>query len=145
MAKLFGRFEPSGGRPLVSGRILIPRTGEAIDLSFLVDTGAEISVLSADDALPLGLETLAGPTVTIAGSAGVVSHRTEIAILQFLVGKRAFLYRTPIVIISPSPEFRLLPTLIGRDILHRWDMSYRPSRGRLTFDIVTADEVLRLS
>jgi hypothetical protein len=111
---------------------------------FLVDTGAEISVLSSRQALALGLADPAGSSVDIVGSAGVASHRTEVAVLQFLVGKRVFLYRIPIVVINPQPEFRLLPTLLGRDILNRWDMSYRPSRGRLTFDIVTADEILRL-
>jgi predicted aspartyl protease len=125
--------------------VSVPRTGITIDVSFLVDTGAEISVLSARHALALGIMESDGLEISIAGSSGLSKQRAEIAVMQFLSGRNAYLYRIPIAVLSGDAEYALLPSLLGRDILNRWDMSYRPSRGRLSFDIVSADETLRIS
>jgi hypothetical protein len=55
-------------------------------------------------------------------------------------------YRLPLLVADPSRvDVNLLPSILGRDILNRWDMAYRPSRGSLTFDIVTADEILHVT
>jgi len=55
------------------------------------------------------------------------------------------LYLVDIVVAAPSNQIMQLPSLLGRDILDRWRMIYEPSRGRLTFDVRTADQRITLA
>jgi hypothetical protein len=146
VAKLTGKFVLGTARPLVSGRVTIPRLRTSRDIWFLVDTGADLSVVSAAEGLSLGFDPAElGDGVEIAGFAGRARHHVEPAFLSFITRGRAYVYRIPILVTAPSPDLYLLPSILGRDILNRWDMSYRPSRGSLTFDIGTADEIMHVT
>jgi hypothetical protein len=41
-------------------------------------------------------------------------------------------------------EAARLPSLLGRDVINRWRIDYRPTAGRLLCDVITADEVIEL-
>jgi predicted aspartyl protease len=118
-----------------------------LDVSFLVDTGADRSLLNPPDARELGLESAElAPEIEIGGVTESGRHHVELASISFLTGQRLYVYRLPLLVADPSRvDVNLLPSILGRDILNRWDMSYRPSRGSLTFDIVTADEILHVT
>ena len=53
-----------------------------------------------------------------------------------------FTYRMKIGIIEDRQEARGLPSLLGRDILDRWEMTYCPTAGRLAFEVLSADDQL---
>lgn len=103
-------------------------------------------MLNVSDAVNLGWDaaTLSG-RVEVGGVTGTGRHHAEPATISILTGGKLYPYGLRLLIASPSPDVALLPSILGRDILNRWDMSYRPSRGRLTFDIVTADEVIHVT
>ena len=50
-----------------------------------------------------------------------------------------FTYQMEIGIIEDRHEARRLPSLLGRDILDRWEMTYCPTAGRLAFEVLSAD------
>ena len=45
-----GRFEEATGRPFLEGRLILPRLNVQGEVSFLMDTGADSSVLMPGDA-----------------------------------------------------------------------------------------------
>jgi hypothetical protein len=53
---LHGRYGDTTGRPYVEGRVYFPRFGIHGNVSFLVDTGADTSLMSATDAFQIGLD-----------------------------------------------------------------------------------------
>ncbi len=81
---LRGRFGDTTGRPYIEGRLILPTQGLNSDLSFLVDTGADSSMLMPADALRMGRDygKLARKTesVGIGGrSPNFVEHATLVS------------------------------------------------------------------
>ena len=144
---LRGRFDTRTGRPYIEGRLVIPRLNLHGDVSFLIDTGADTSALMPADALRIGLP-YAGLTNEreAVGVGGISRSFAEQALVAFTdPGKSLFIYRIEIVIPVATPELQRLPSLLGRDILNQWSMSYNPSRGRLACRVVSADYTLPVS
>ena len=81
---LRGRFGDTTGRPYLEGRLLIPRLGIDANISFLVDTGADTSLLSPSDAFEMGVDysLLTGETESL-GTAGIAHNFTEPASIAF--------------------------------------------------------------
>lgn len=139
---LRGRFGDSSGRPYIEGRLIIPRLNLRSDISFLVDTGADRSVLLVDDAAKMRIDysALRVGERTSVGIGGTTRHYVEPALVTFEeAGKRLHVYEIELAIARSDRKLRRVPSLLGRDILDRWKMSYDPSRGRLTFDVVSTD------
>ncbi|MDE2695872.1 MAG: hypothetical protein OXH97_05075 [Chloroflexota bacterium] len=51
-----GRFGDTSGRPYVEGRVYFPRFDLEGDISFLVDTGADASLLNPGDVARIGVD-----------------------------------------------------------------------------------------
>jgi hypothetical protein len=49
------------------------------------------------------------------------------------------MYQINMLIAPPAADLAGLPSILGRDVLNRWHMAYRPTQDKLTFDIVTSD------
>jgi hypothetical protein len=141
---LRGRFQRSTGRPFIDGRIVVPRANLKSGIRFLIDTGADTSALMPADAQRIGIDysTLSGDRDSV-GVGGISRSYTERALIDFEDAcKSLYIYQLEIVIPAPAPEMFRLPSLLGRDILNRWSMSYNPSRGRLAIRVVSADFTL---
>jgi hypothetical protein len=144
---LRGQFEHTTGRPFIDSRMVVPRANLKGEISFLIDTGADTSALMPADAQRIGIDysTLTGEREAV-GTGGVSRSYTEPVLLAFSdPGKSLYIYQVEIVIPEAGPEMLRLPTLLGRDVLNRWSMSYNPSRGRLTIRVVSADFTLPVS
>ena len=53
---LRGRFEDTTGAPYIEGRLILTRLSLSVDISFLVDTGADMTVLCPSDAAKITLD-----------------------------------------------------------------------------------------
>ena len=141
---LRGRFDETNGRPFIEGRLLLPRLRLQSDISFIVDTGADQSVLMPGDSIRMNVDygALMGDIETV-GIGGLARNFTEEAVLAFSDhGKILYAYRITIQIPSVEPDILGIPSLLGRDVLDRWSMSYNPSKKRLQFRVVSADITL---
>lgn len=141
---LRGRFGNTTGRPYLEGRLSRPRLRIVGDVSFLVDTGADRSAVMPIDGIRLGIDyaRLAGGMAAtgIGGSARLFSERAEIG---FLDGTTTIhVYQIVIGIAGPTRNSTNIPSLLGRDVLDRWRMSYNPSKGTLTFKVLSADQTI---
>jgi hypothetical protein len=137
---LRGRFGDTTGRPYLEGRLILPRLGVRGDISFIVDTGADRSLLMPLDGIRMGIN-YAGLTgnVESIGIGGVTHNFEEEAIVIFADPRNIYIYLIDLEIAAPTSEIERIPTLLGRDILDQWRMVYHPARNRLSFTVISAD------
>lgn len=138
---LVGLFERATGRPFIQGEIALARPSARGEVLFLVDTGSDRTLMHPRDAARLGLRgTLEGDSLAIGGTGGRATY-VRIAALVSFVGETGPTYSyeidLPVAVRSPAPAG--LPSLLGRDILDRWRMTYSPLEERLEFDVLSAD------
>ena len=141
---LRGRFGTTSGRPYIDGSLLLSRLDLSLEISFLVDTGADESFLMPSDAqgLLLDYRRLSGRSTGGHGAGGSFTAYREPALITFSDGERLFGYSVIIGILEPRDDMLGVPSLIGRDILHRWRMTYEHSSGILVFDVESADVIV---
>ena len=142
---LRGWFEEPRQRPLINCTVILPRLGAEAELTLLVDTGADRTMLAPMEVALLGVDPrlLVEPGCA-SGVGGVVSAFRETAIITFTDGLMAYRYQLPILIVTQETSGRATYSILGRDILNRWHMNYRPTERRLEFDVVSADDSLDL-
>jgi hypothetical protein len=144
---LRGRFGNTSGRPYLEGRLIIPRLAITADISFLVDTGADRSLLMPLDSERLGIDTseLDGDLEST-GIGGAIHNFVERAVLVLSEPKVAIhLYYLDLCISPPDPGIQDIPSLLGRDVLDRLRMTYDAQRPSLTFRVLSADLTLPIT
>lgn len=110
----------------------------------LVDTGADRTYLTPGDGAVLGLDySLLETRTQTTGVGGSALDFTEPAVLVFDDARRLYIYEFVLAIALPTTSNRTLPSLLGRDILDQWHMSYRPTVGHLRFSVQSASAVAR--
>ena len=141
---LTGRFGNTSGRPYIEARLALPRLDIDGDFSFLVDTGADETFLMPGDGRTLGLNysKLQNFERSSLGAGGPISSYREPAWIAFSDGANLYGYAITLAILEFREDMLSVPTVLGRDILHRWAMQYRPFEGRLEFEIESADVVI---
>ncbi|MGB2799883.1 MAG: hypothetical protein WBC82_08605 [Dehalococcoidia bacterium] len=95
--------------------------------------------------MQINYEQLSGDEEMV-GISGESHNFVEPAIVVFSE-PRHFLYAYYIdLLIAPChPDIMDLPSLLGRDILDRWRMTYNPQKKQLLFKIILADATVPLS
>lgn len=141
MSPLVGQFGEGTGRPFIEGRLILPRMNLSFDVSFLVDTGADSTVLMPDDGIRVGLDYSRLRDGRRVGSrAGPVEAFPEQAVILFSIpGERLYLHRVDIFVFPLAPDLLGTPSLLGRDVLDCWRMTYSPVEGTIEFEVLAAD------
>lgn len=130
----FGRT----GRLYVKGDLQFPRLGASGILDFLVDTGADRTILHPpgiqDLAIPVDLLTNRSATYGVGGASGLF---VEPAILRFTDADltTVYTYRLNIAIAEPNAVNRNFPSLLGRNILDCWFLESDPTYNTLQFTV----------
>lgn len=138
----FGRGR--AGEPRLGGLLSMPSLSVNGPVSFLVDTGADSSLIHSStlaqlgaDAAKLRLLPYVGSVEGIGGSIRV--HRAG-AKFGFRDSNQLYVYSARIDIVHPDDDF--LPSILGRDILKHWLMTYDPASRKLTFAVHHADTTI---
>lgn len=141
---LTGRFGNTSARPYLEGSLIIPRLNVGAVLSFLVDTGADDTFVMPADGLTLGLDygQLRGRDDTGRGAGGPFTAYHEPALVTFTDGANLFGSFVTVGILQQRDDMLKVPSLLGRDIIHRWHMRYQHSGRTLHFDVESADVVV---
>ena len=128
------------GRPRVAVRVVFPRLGKDAQVSFVVDTGADASLLSEADAekMKIDYSALEQPD-DIAGVGGFLGVHHEEAILVFDDGSSSSLpIRINLGIAERGSSTALqFPSLLGRDILDKARTVVDPTGCELSLDFGT--------
>ena len=113
-------------------------------VSFLVDTGADRSMVGPADAMRMGVPyDLLESSSLITGIGGVKTVYLENAVLGFAGSAHLYLYVLPIGLTEHDPDLEGVPSLLGRDILDRWKIVYCRPDNILSFEVKTADSSVR--
>ena len=139
---LRGRFGNTSGRPYLEGRFIIPRLNIQSDISFLVDTGADSTVLLVDDARRIGIDykKLKLSNRQSVGISGTTRHFKERAFVTFSEpGRFLYVYEIDLAITRPNPKLKKVPSLLGRNVIDNWRMTYNPEKEKLWFKVWHAD------
>jgi hypothetical protein len=139
---LLGRFGDTSGRPHIEGRLSVPRIGISADISFVIDTGSDYTVLMPLDAARISLDySRLGKEVDAVGIGGLSRDFVEDALIAFTDGIAVFIYETSLHIASPSVDIITIPSILGRDIINRWSMVYCYPERKIEIHNHTADHI----
>ena len=129
---MFAGYFTADGRPYVEGRLALPRLRVGGRVHFLLDTGADTTILHPDDGIDLRcpFDALENPAEFV-GVGGALLYYMEPAVVTFGTGLAAEEFGLAISIAKPHPVTDGLDSLLGRDILNRLRMEYDFRRGRL--------------
>ncbi|MDO8876327.1 MAG: hypothetical protein Q8M24_14635 [Pseudolabrys sp.] len=144
---VIGRFETFSGRPTVDCYLDIKTIGVSGMVPFLIDTGADCTVLMPGDANSLGIDfdTLKhSQTVTSVGVGGECVDFLVPAILMVRENKVAKAYRFGLRIAMDERALDGAPSLLGRDILQYWRILCDFPNKKLEIDILMEDEEFAL-
>ena len=127
-----GRFDQQR-RPYVPGWLILPRLGVQGDVEFLVDTGADSTIIHPSDGQKLGIPfgELQSEIVSV-GIGGNHPYFLEDAVILFEDNTSLREYRCEVLIGKPSASLNRLPSLLGRSLLNNWRMVYDPTGDLLT-------------
>ena len=129
------------GRPRVSALIRLPRLGVMSNISFILDTGADITMISHRDALEMGVKPkmLKKPSL-VTGVGGELRLFAEQAQAAFESGNgKIYVYNQKLHISDKTGPSQ---SLLGRDIIDRWKILYHPGEGVLQAVELDADKIL---
>jgi predicted aspartyl protease len=137
---LEGRFGNTSGAPYIEARVSFPRLRLRGLVSFLVDTGADGTVLMPADSNKLGIDhkSLRNPT-TSEGIGGAAQGFNEEAVLSFSDRRYVYSYLLNVEISGPTRYNHRFPSLLGRDILKQWRLVMDADRKQITFTPRTWD------
>jgi hypothetical protein len=137
---LEGRFRSKSGAPYVDALASLPRLGLQGLVSFMVDTGADGTVLMPTDAKRLGIDfgTLRNPT-TSEGIGGAAHGFFEEVILSFYDRRSVYFYLLHVEIATPASYNQRFPSLLGRDVLKQWRCVLDTVRKKVVFTPRTWD------
>ena len=99
------------------------------------------------DGLRMGLDynKLTGDLENV-GIGGISHNFVEQAFIAFSEPKRyLYVYSIGLAIAPPNPEIMDLPSLLGREILNQWRMTYDATTKRLNFKVISADFIVPIS
>ncbi len=107
----------------------------------MVDTGADSTFLMPADARTMSLDysQLHRTVGASFGAGGPITSFSEPAWVAFSDGTTLYGYWITIAILENRADMLHVPTLLGRDVLHRWSMAYNFSERQLEFEVLSAD------
>lgn len=142
---ILGEFDERG-RPLIEGRLLIPRLRVDHWITFLLDTGAERTCLHPRDTnrARIPIETLGG-VIQSRGVGGLSTYNREPALLSFNDHPYTRVYAIELLIADTREGNQGLPSLLGRDVLNNWNVNYDPMNDTLECNVHYADYSLAVN
>lgn len=138
---LRGYFSEGRRRPYVVSRVVLPRLGADAEIHFLVDTGADRTVVHWNDRmlfrtlagarLPRG-EAFSGRAVMGGISGAAVEYGEEDAALFFETDEPVLAADRIAACIALTPDSAGIPSLLGRDFLQRVRLDFNMPGDALT-------------
>ena len=124
----------------MEGHVLLPRLGWSSNVSFIFDTGADTSLLMPLDGQRMGIDygRFENEVPTL-GIGGLSENFIESAYLAFVGDEALYGYEIELHVCKPAEELMTIPSLLGRDIIDRWRVTYDKSALELLAEVISSD------
>ena len=124
----------------MEGHVLLPRLGKSGNVSFIFDTGADTSLLTPLDAQRIGIDygMLENEALTL-GVGGTSENFVESAYLAFISDEALYGYEIELHICKPADGLMTVPSLLGRDVIDQWRVTYDRSALELLAEAISWD------
>jgi hypothetical protein len=76
------------------------------------------------------------------GIGGISRDFAEDALVAFTDGIAIYIYEIELRIVTPATDIMHVPSLLGRDVLHRWHIHYSYPDGKIEMQNHTADYIV---
>jgi hypothetical protein len=142
---LNGRFGDRSRRPYVQAMLFVPRLDIKAKVSFLVDTGGGSSVLAAGDGLRMGIDfrkLLATQEIIGFGDVPLTLHEERAVVIFRAEGTLCF-YAVHLAL-TPPGALSDVPSVLGREILDKWELTIDRPNNSVTIRVLDADEFVSL-
>ena len=124
----------------MEGHVLLPRLGKSGNVSFIFDTGADTSLLMPLDGQRMGIDYgMFEKQETSLGIGGASENYIESAYLAFVGDDALYGYEIELRVCETSEELMTIPSLLGRDIIDRWRVTYDRSAWELLAEVLSSD------
>jgi predicted aspartyl protease len=128
----------------MAAHVFVPSQNVYGPVSFLVDTGADATVLMPVDIQRLGIDYgRLGMTTRSTGIGGESEDFVESAVVVF-ADEMLHLYNINLTIMKDRPELIEAPSLLGRDVINRWRMVLDHASDLFTAEIISSDDQLAI-
>lgn len=137
----FGRYDPETNKPLMAGTVMVPRVDIGQQIEFIIDTGADGTVIGGPDAIHMGLtpsevgddvDFVEDESIGIGGKTKTLTVEEPLMLAFEEYSEKLDKYSLHIEFTS---KIEIVPacsmSLLGRDILDRFDVEFRQSQGEV--------------
>ncbi len=136
----------SRGSPYVTARVTGLGPGGRRPIEFLLDTGADVTMIAPVDGRKLGVDygSITDWRSSMRGVGGVARTAPRTVSLSFREDDGAIRqYRLEVALMEDAPDSEWIPSLLGQDVLRRWRTVHDPSVGALRARVRSADVTVR--
>ena len=139
-----GEFDSTYRRPYVQGLLFIPRWRKWRHIDFLVDTGSDSTILNPSDGVIMNINYAnLRYNVDVYGVGHSIKAASQNALVTFATEEGSLVvYSINIDITENIADIQILPSQLGTDILHRWQMHWNSQEDQLEFTVLSADTIL---
>jgi predicted aspartyl protease len=138
---ILGRFETFSKRPIVDCFVSIPSLNAHGVVPFLMDTGADCTLLMPADGARLKID-YAGLDYkhTSIGVGGECKEHPAATILMVSNATTVYAHKRAIGIAERRPELMEMPSILGMDVLREWEIVFNYPEKLIKIIVKNCDE-----
>lgn len=138
---ILGRFESFSKRPVVDCFVSIPSLNVHDSVTFLMDTGADCSLLMPGDGIRLGIDYRSLDfRHTAFGIGGESKEHPAAAIIMVSNGTTVYAHRRGIGIAEKRAETMGVPSILGMDVMREWEILVSYPEDKIQIVVKSCDE-----
>jgi predicted aspartyl protease len=137
-----GRYVGTSLRPMIEAHVSIPSINAGGFVQFLIDTGADCTTITPADGRRLRVEysRLTREDHSMGYSGSTMDFVCDGTIVFAEIGVVEYEFDVELRLARPNPdtpELLMLPSLLGRDVLNRWKLTFDPADRTITADVLS--------
>jgi hypothetical protein len=139
---LIGRYVGASLRPMIEAHVSIPSIKAGGFVQFLIDTGADCTTITPADGRRLRVDysRLAREDHAMGYSGSTMDFVCDGIITFAEIGVVEYEFDVELRLTKPdptAPELLMLPSLLGRDVLNQWKLTFDPPNRMIVADVLS--------